>query len=317
MKSSSHEELDNFAPVGATSSFGVLSRISAFDPFATHGRAHSRKPILGSQASYHRPQPEAGAELNVRVKRMQGWRLGTLVSCFAVATCLVLELALLIYSIRTNRPRGGLGMLYDGSCAKVKKLSILVLLPLNIIGTVLISTSNYVMQAVAAPTRLEVNQSHVRGGFRNIGMPTSYDMVNGRPYKSTLWWILALTTMPIHLFLNSSVFSTLQTNNYGVMIVSSDFEQDETWKLCNTTKVGNYTSSFVCEMRQLLAERHSAASNITSLSSRDCISRYGNDLQSSASSVALLTDSSIDYSILEDMQRRHHIATQFRRYYCQ
>jgi hypothetical protein len=100
-------------------------------------------------------------------------------------------------------------MLYEGNCDKVKKLSILLLLPMNIIGTVLISTSNYVMQSVSAPTRQEVNRSHVGGGFRNIGMPTSYDMLVGRPYKSILWWILALTTAPIHLFLNSSIFQHL------------------------------------------------------------------------------------------------------------
>jgi hypothetical protein len=302
MASSSYDELDNPVPVATPSSFGLLSRIAACNPFAAPGRAHIRKAILGSGPSYQRPHPETRADLTKSGKRIQGWRFGTLMSCCAVATCLVLELALLIYSVRVNQPRRGLGMLYEGNCDKVKKLSILLLLPMNIIGTVLISTSNYVMQSVSAPTRQEVNRSHVGGGFRNIGMPTSYDMLLGRPYKSILWWILALTTVPIHLFLNSSVFSTLQTNNYGVMIVSSDFEQDETWKLCNTTKVGNYTSSFVCEMHQQLADRHSPTSNITSLSPQECISRYGNDLQSSASSVVLVTqDSSINYSILQDM----------------
>jgi hypothetical protein len=76
-------------------------------------------------------------------------------------------------------------MLYEGHCEKVKRLSILLLLPLNIIGTILISTSNYVMQAVSAPTRQEVDRSHAGGGFRNIGMPTSYDMLFSQPYNGS------------------------------------------------------------------------------------------------------------------------------------
>ena len=298
----SYNRLDNPIPSPTSSFLEKLPFISTFNPFATSGRSRIRKAILRSGPAYEHPQSQTTADQAEPGQKTRGWRLGTLVSCYAVAVCLLLELGLLTYALLLNRPRDGLGILYEGRCEKVKRLSILLLLPLNIIGTVLISTSNYVMQAVSAPTREEVDQSHAKGGFRNIGMPTSYDMVFARPYKSTLWWILALTTVPIHLFLNSSIFSTLQTNNYGIMVVSSDFEQDETWKLCNTTTFENRTSTFVCGMYQQLTDRHLPTSNITSLSPQECISRYGNDLQSVASNVVLVTkNSSNSYSILEDM----------------
>jgi len=298
----SYNRLDNPIPPSTSSFLKKLPFVSTFNPFATSARPRIRKAILRSGPAYEHPQLQTTADQAEPGKKKQGWRLGTLVSCYAVAVCLLLELGLLTYALLVNRPRNGLGILYEGHCEKVKRLSILLLLPLNIIGTVLISTSNYVMQAVSAPTREEVDQSHAKGGFRNIGMPTSYDMVFARPYKSTLWWILALTTVPIHLFLNSSIFSTLQTNNYGIMIVSSDFEQDDTWKLCNTTTFGNRASTFVCGMHQQLTDRHLPTSNITSLSPQECISRYGNDLQSVVSNVVLVTkNSSSSYSILENM----------------
>lgn len=294
----SYNRLDNPTPLSTSSSIKKLS----FNPFTTSGRSRIRKAILRSGPAYEHLQLQTTVDQAGPGKKKQGWRLGTPVSCYAVAVCLLLELALLTYALVTNRPRNGLGMLYEGHCERVKRLSILLLLPLNIIGTVLISTSNYVMQAISAPTRQEVDRSHAEGGFRNIGMPTSYDMLWSRPYKSTLWWILAITTVPIHLFLNSSIFSTLETNNYGIMIVSSDFEQDETWKLCNTTTFRTRASTFVCEMHQQLTDRHVPTSNITSLSPQECISQYGNDLQSVASNVVLVTNNlSNSYSILENM----------------
>jgi hypothetical protein len=175
----SYNRLDNPTPLSTSSSIKKLS----FNPFTTSGRSRIRKAILRSGPAYEHLQLQTTVDQAGPGKKKQGWRLGTLVSCYAVAVCLLLELALLTYALVTNRPRNGLGMLYEGHCAKVKRLSILLLLPLNIIGTVLISTSNYVMQAVSAPTRQEVDRSHAEGGFRNIGMPTSYDMLWSRPYK--------------------------------------------------------------------------------------------------------------------------------------
>ena len=143
----SHNELDNHTPLSTSSSLGILPFISAFNPFGTSGRSRIRKAIPRSGPAYERPQLQTTADQTEPGQKKRGWRLGTLVSCYAVAICLLLELVLLTYALLQNRPRNGLGMLYEGNCEKVKRLSILLLLPLNLIGTVLISTSNYVMQS--------------------------------------------------------------------------------------------------------------------------------------------------------------------------
>lgn len=40
-----------------------------------------------------------------------------------------------------------------------------------------------------------------------------------------LWWLLALSSIPLHLLYNSTVFSTLSTQEYNVFLVSDDYTQ--------------------------------------------------------------------------------------------
>jgi hypothetical protein len=67
-------------------------------------------------------------------------------SIIAVGVCLIVELIMLVCAMTLGKPRGvqnGIGVLFQGKCSKVQRLSTLLAIPLNIIGTILIATSNY------------------------------------------------------------------------------------------------------------------------------------------------------------------------------
>lgn len=81
--------------------------------------------------------------------QLEGWRYGVFLSIIAITICLVAELIMLVCAMALSKPEGdkdGIGTLYVGDCARVERINTLLAIPLNIIATVLVATSNYVMQ---------------------------------------------------------------------------------------------------------------------------------------------------------------------------
>lgn len=216
--------------------------------------------------------------------RFSGWRGGLLAATISLAICVVVELVLLIVALKLSSPVSGLGTLYFGSCDRVKKLSDYLLIVLNVIGTITIGTSNYVMQTLTAPSRRQIDKAHANGSFLDIGIssPSNIRQLGGR--RRVMYFLLGASTVPIHLWLNSVVFASLQSNNYGVMIASQNFQEDRSWEdhpsLPNISLSGRFAYDLRTSAKNNKAKR---------LTPAECISTYSNNLQSSASNVILVT----------------------------
>lgn len=106
------------------------------------------------------------------------------------------------------------------------------------------------------------------------------------------WWLLGLTTVPIHLLLNSVVFASLQANDYGVLVVDNTFRTDDTWnQTCALFNEGTYSatpaSNFICSFRDQILD---GSVHYTTLDIQQCIQQYANNLQSTSSSLILFTE---------------------------
>jgi len=218
--------------------------------------------------------------------RFTGWRGGVLACVLLVAFCILAEIALLVVGLKLYNAKNGLGTMYHGSCERVKALSTYLLIPLNALGTVTIGSSNYVMQILNAPDRQEVDKAHAKGCFLNIGISSPGNLLHLSKRKRTLYGLLALSTVPFHLLLNSAIFASLQANNYGVMIASRDYLDDPSWDA--HTKLGSETATgqFVYDLRDSIIHKKTKFKNITA---EECIQTYGNNLQSTSSKVILVT----------------------------
>lgn len=216
-----------------------------------------------------------------------GWRAGTLVCCCAVLICIIIEIVLLVWAAKTSVGGGGSGLLYQGKCDRVRSMAVWLLLPLNIAATVLIGTSNYIMQVMAAPDRREINLAHRFAQPIAIGGIRFQDLRSwrGGSRRRAIWWVLAISSLPIHLLLNSAIYSSVQASNSGVMVVSEGFETDPTWDHCNTTLSDSFLSSyFACSLMQSYR-----AGKTRKLSREQCILQYANGFQTNASSVIVVT----------------------------
>lgn len=115
-----------------------------------------------------------------------------------------------------ERWESGSAILLEGSNKQIHAWSIALHLIINGFGSVVLGGSNYTMQCLAAPSRAEVDRAHNQGKALSIGTQSMRNVFGRISRKrSTAWWLLAISSVPIHLLYNSSIFQTIGSNSYG------------------------------------------------------------------------------------------------------
>lgn len=136
---------------------------------------------------------------------------------------LVINLIFTIWAVLTYPVKDGLGTLHDGSCKKTTSLMFWIHLAINVLSTLLLGASNYSMQCLSSPTRNEIDKAHSKGIWLDIGVPSFRNLLRLSRYRILLWWLLAISSIPLHLLWNSAVFSRLSSRTYNVYVVSSEW----------------------------------------------------------------------------------------------
>jgi hypothetical protein len=138
----------------------------------------------------------------------------------------VTNLALTIVSwarLKKNPTDAYLRNLYSGDCNAVKKANIGVHLVINILSTLILSASNLCLQLIAAPTRNEIDRAHEKGIWLDIGVPSLRNLRHISRGSRVMWFLLALSSLPIHFLYNSAVISSLTQNSYAYLVITDDF----------------------------------------------------------------------------------------------
>ena len=128
-----------------------------------------------------------------------GVGIGAVTAIFA----LLVNIAITMYvtqTYKTDEP--GLYTFIGNSttaCATSKKWSMWLHLVINVLSTLLLGASNYCMQCLSAPTRLEVDAAHRKGSWLDIGIPSTSNLKRISRQKVFIWLLLALSSLPLHL----------------------------------------------------------------------------------------------------------------------
>lgn len=112
---------------------------------------------------------------------------------------LMTNLSVTIFAVKSYGSRNGVGLIYEGDCSTVKRLDQWLHLLINLLGTGMLSASNYCMQLQAAPTRENVNAAHAKHKWLDIGIPSLRNLKYLSMWRRCSWALLALTSIPIHL----------------------------------------------------------------------------------------------------------------------
>lgn len=131
--------------------------------------------------------------------RPKGWRGGVRIAFYSALTVLVFNVILMIVCTTTLEWMDGMTVVYRGRCDAVERVNNWVHLAVNLLSTCLLAGSNYCMQVLSAPTRADVDKAHARGHWLDIGLPSLRNLRSLKKNKIALWWILAVSSVPLHL----------------------------------------------------------------------------------------------------------------------
>lgn len=154
---------------------------------------------------------------------MEGYHFGVTCCAVVAAVVLVMNAIFTIWAVISCGAQDGLGTLHDGSCKRITTLTFWAHLAINVLSTLLLGASNYSMQCLSSPTRNEIDKAHGKGVWLDIGVPSVRNLRWLSTTRIILWWLLAVSSVPLHLLYNSAVFSTLDSHEYSYFLVSSEF----------------------------------------------------------------------------------------------
>ena len=146
------------------------------------------------------PLNKPKAKLSWKQNHLSGWRFG-IVSGSILATC-VLLLNVIIVAIFTSKKWSGensQNTLFEASCDTTRQYNIGIHLVINILSTTLLGASNYGMQCLVAPTRSEIDASHSKRQWLDIGVPSLRNLRSINRKRLFLWILLAGSSLPLHL----------------------------------------------------------------------------------------------------------------------
>lgn len=180
-----------------------------------------RPPIsrdVYSEAQSKSPSPSAINPIQVRQdsytlqrlvsvtrKRFSGWKMGMLLAISANLAVLISILALTLFTTFGFSRTGFQVTLIEDNCNSVRNWSTWLHLGINIVSTVLLSRSSYVMQCLTSHTRREINKAHIYGRYMDIGVPSFQNLLYVTRYRVSLWLLLVLSSLPLHLLTNSAM----------------------------------------------------------------------------------------------------------------
>jgi len=130
-------------------------------------------------------------------KWLSGWRFGAINCAIWASIVFIINLVVTIWASAHNKAKGN--VLFEGDCDRVDQLNTGVHLLINVLSTILLSSSNYCMQCLSAPTRKDVDRAHARRIWLDIGVPSIHNLRRISKKRALLWTLLGLSSLPLHL----------------------------------------------------------------------------------------------------------------------
>jgi hypothetical protein len=151
--------------------------------------------------------------------RFHGWRMGILLGSIMSSIVLSCNISILVLgAMRNDGFQNGFVMLMIREAEDMSWWSSAFHIVINVLSTLLLGASNYTMQVLSSPTRGEIDRAHSSNQWQDIGVLSLRNLGCIPRRRRFLCVILALSSIPIHLFYNSAVFFIGADNDYKVFL---------------------------------------------------------------------------------------------------
>ena len=165
------------------------------------------------------------------------------------------------------------------------------------------------MQCLSSPTRNEIDKAHSQGIWLDIGVPSFRNLRRLSTIRTVLWWLLAISSVPLHLLYNSAVFSSLCSRRYNVFWASSEFLDGAPFNASTM----EYLSTFLYDpgrprinVTNVLQDYKNNQTSLVKLENKECVGVYEAQVVSANSDLILVstysnsTDSLLYYELGQD-----------------
>ena len=222
-----------------------------------------------------------------RLRKLQGYHFGVLWCAGVAALVLVINLILTLWAVASSGVQDGLGTLYDGSCKRTTSLTFWIHLAINVLSTLLLGASNYSMQCLSSPTRSEIDKAHSKGIWLDIGVPSIRNLRRLSTARIILWWLLAISSIPLHLLYNSAVFSTLSNQQFVTFLVTSRFLDGASF---NVSYANSENSGYTMQALQDTLQDYKTNHSLVKLECKVCVDTYSAPIIPTNSDLILVSD---------------------------
>jgi hypothetical protein len=131
--------------------------------------------------------------------RFSGWRGGVFIAAVTSFFVLLLNTTLAIIAATKWNLGGGIATAFTGNCRTALRITNVLHLIINVLSSFLLGASNYCMQRLAAPNRKEIDAAHAKKRWLDIGMPSIRNLPHISKGRVSLWVLLGLSSLPLHL----------------------------------------------------------------------------------------------------------------------
>lgn len=233
----------------------------------------------GMRWLYYRPE----------MQKIEGYHFGTLCCAVASGSIMVVNLTLSIWASMHYGVQDGLSTIREGSCGETKNLVIWIHLCINVLSTLLLGASNYIMQCLSSPTREEINRAHRQNVWLDIGTPSIRNLLRISRSRISLWWLVAIFSVPLHLLYNSAVFTTLSAREYNVFSVTPSFLTGAPFNIDNINLDSEMISGSFESLETTAKTLRDNKSSLQMLESEYCIGTYAAGFVSSRANVLVVS----------------------------
>ncbi|RAR04451.1 serine/threonine protein kinase [Stemphylium lycopersici] len=158
-----------------------------------------------------------------------GWRAGLLRAFLLCFFALITNIAIYASLGSTFDTVKGTAIIIGESCSSVQSANIGIHAALNILSTLVLGASTYAMQGLTSPSRKEVDATHAKGKWLEIGTSSVRNLLH--PTVSSLV-SNQICRMKIanRLNFNAVFFITTQANQYAIALVAENYLDDTSFQ---------------------------------------------------------------------------------------
>ncbi|KAI1390105.1 uncharacterized protein F4822DRAFT_443108 [Hypoxylon trugodes] len=161
----------------------------------------------------------------------EGWRrTGAINVTLAYIYGLILLICFIVSMSRPDSYFDKATIIFEGDCTRSKTINLVLHLVLNILSTAILASSNFFMQVLSSPSRQEIDKAHLWLRSVDIGTPSLSNWRRVSPFKFAGCLVLFISSVPIHLFFNSTIYETIwEESHWHLVITTKAFTQNATF----------------------------------------------------------------------------------------